>query len=330
MRLLQAKTNWNRRWAFLSALLAIAVPWVLILQAMQGRAAQEYRTSSKSEDAPTQDPRNQTDNKLQLYDSGDPNAEEQFVLELANRARKDPDAEGKRLDLDIREGLLPEHKELVGPRPPLAMNKTLLEVAREHSKDMSVNSYMKHEDLKGQSPDKRIKAAGYEWTTFGENIVAESKAKAQQLGDFLMIDKDVPNRGHRVNLLNLIPNSVYREVGVGIFHAKSPNKLGLRDFMTEDFGSTDAGPFILGVAYRDKNSNKFYDPGEGIAGVRIEPDRGSYYAITSRSGGYAFPCKGGQAPVKLKATWPGLPKPIEKEATISEENVKVDFVVAGK
>jgi hypothetical protein len=36
---------------------------------------------------------------------GDPTAGEQLVLEMINRARANPDAEGTRLSIDIHEGL---------------------------------------------------------------------------------------------------------------------------------------------------------------------------------------------------------------------------------
>src|SRR3990172_3896860 len=70
-----------------------------------------------------------------LYDSGDPTPAEQLILEYVNRARSDPVAEGQRLDIDIHEGL--PDPSLVGPRPPLAMSKILLNIAQTHSQNMS-------------------------------------------------------------------------------------------------------------------------------------------------------------------------------------------------
>src|SRR5438046_3154393 len=74
---------------------------------------------------------------------GDPTAGEQYALELMNRARANPSAEGARLAAnspyplpggDITEGLANPGN--VGPRPPLAMNSILLGTARAHSQDM--------------------------------------------------------------------------------------------------------------------------------------------------------------------------------------------------
>src|SRR5436190_20798975 len=68
------------------------------------------------------------------YDSGDPTADEQLVLEMINRARANPAAEGQRLGIDINEGL--PGGETATQQPPIAMNKILLGTARAHSKDM--------------------------------------------------------------------------------------------------------------------------------------------------------------------------------------------------
>src|SRR5438477_7171641 len=70
------------------------------------------------------------------YDAGDPPAAEQLVLEVINRARANPTAEGARLGIDITEGLTATQVSEVMVRPPLAMNKILLGVARAHSQDM--------------------------------------------------------------------------------------------------------------------------------------------------------------------------------------------------
>jgi len=37
------------------------------------------------------------------------------------------------------------------------------------------------------------------------------------------------------------------------------------------------------------NGNNRYDPGEGIGGVTVTSNAGTFYAVTSQSGGYAIP-----------------------------------------
>ena len=51
--------------------------------------------------------------------------------------------------------------------------------------------------------------------------------------------------------------------------------------------------FIVGTVWEDTNTNGQYDPGEGLAGVTVMPDSGTYYAVTGNSGGYAIPADAG-------------------------------------
>jgi uncharacterized protein YkwD len=264
------------------------------------------------------------------YDSGDPTNEEQLVLEMINRARSDPVAEGRRLGIDIKEGLTAEQQTLVGPRPPLAMSKILLGTARSHSRDMHDRNFFSHTNPDGQTFADRITNAGYHWMmggTIGENIAASSSATAAQLEDALMIDTGVAGRGHRVNLLDIRRDRVFREVGPGFFSGTAPNPSGFKDFITQDLGAVDGtAPFALGVVYRDSNGNKFYDPGEGLAGVTVRPDQGTFFAVTSNSGGYAFPT-GSSGSITVTASGGGLPSPVSRMTALAGNNVKVDFVL---
>ncbi len=262
------------------------------------------------------------------YDSGDPTADEQYVLEIINRARANPTAEGVRLGIDINEGLSTN----AVVRPPLAMSSILLGTARAHSQDMYTRKYFEHTDPDGKSPFDRIDGAGYDGIAEGENIAASSSASAASLEDLLMIDKGEPGRGHRVNLLNVGSSVVYREIGIGYYSGATPvsgssqqGVDGLKDFITQDFGTNSKGPFVLGVVYNDTNQNNFYDPGEGIAGVTITPDSGTYFAVTGTAGGYAIPV-GTSGTLTLTASGGSLSQPMTAHVTLTGSNVKVDFV----
>src|SRR5437899_2380730 len=74
-----------------------------------------------------------TEEPTKRYDCGNPTPDEQRILELINRARSTPSAEGDRLGIDISEGLPAEESSQLGPKTPLAMNAILLETARAHS-----------------------------------------------------------------------------------------------------------------------------------------------------------------------------------------------------
>ena len=164
---------------------------------------------------------------LTQYDSGDPHADEQLVLEYINRARANPTAEGTRLGIVITEGLTAQEMAEVQVRPPLAMNAKLLTIARAHSADMYTNNYFAHNDLQGNDPFQRMNNAGYNWTIAGENIATGSNETAGSLEDLLMVDAGTSGRGHRVNLLD-VKTDVYREIRVGFNAGASSNQQGFR------------------------------------------------------------------------------------------------------
>ena len=267
----------------------------------------------------------------QQYDSGDPTANEQYVLEIINRARANPAAEGTRLGIDINAGL--PAGQTATAKPPLAMNKILLGTARTHSADMYTRKFFAHTNPDLKDPFQRMNAAGYNFNSAGENIAASSNNSADALEDNLMVDKGDIGVGHRVNLLNTDPSTPFREIGIGYFSGAAPitgslqvGVNGLKDFLTQDFGMTAVGPFIVGVVYKDANTNNFYDPGEGLAGVTITPDSGNFFAITGTAGGFAIPV-GTTGTVMLTATGGALTAPLTMKVNLAGVNVKADFNV---
>lgn len=269
---------------------------------------------------------------------GDPTSGEQYALELINRARANPTAEGTRLGINpISEGFTAAEAADVGPRPPLTMNSILLGIARAHSQDMWTRNYFDHDDIPpGNSgadhwPWDRATDAGYNWNQFSENIASGSNHTPAALEDVLMIDSGYAGRGHRKNLLDVDDtSSIYmREIGVGYYSGMGDKSNVYRDVLTEDFGRRNAvGPFVVGVVYNDTNANNFYDPGEGLAGVtvRLNP-AGASYAVTASQGGYAF-LANTSAAITVEATGgPFGSAVVSKTVTpgFPGENVKIDF-----
>jgi hypothetical protein len=271
----------------------------------------------------------------QYTDYGDPTAEEQYVLEMVNRARANPDAEGSRLGIDIREGLSGADAACLGnpaaARPPLAMNRLLLQTARAHSQDMWTRSFFAHENPDGLDPFERMTAAGYSYSKAGENIATGSSHTVVQLEDLLMRDAGIAGRGHRTNLLDCYAAYYpppYREVGIGYYSNAAANALGYRNLLTQDFGRrSGTGPFLVGVVYHDANGNGTYDVGEGLSGVQITPNSGAYYAVTASAGGYAIPV-GTSGTLDVTASGGGLSSSIVKSVTLAGENIKLDFEAA--
>lgn len=229
---------------------------------------------------------------------------EQYFLELVNRARADPAAEAERFGISLNEGLAPDTLD-AAPGQPLAFNPDLTDAARGHSEWMLATDIFDHTGASGSSPGDRIEAAGYDdWITYGENLawkgstggVDDLTGWVADLHQNLFVDEGVPDRGHRVNLLN----DAFRESGVGIL---SDDFLDYDAVMlTQDFGATDDDlDFLLGVVFADQDNDAFYTPGEGLGGalVTVEGGNGSYSTYTTTSGGYQLALPAGIYDVEL-------------------------------
>lgn len=274
-----------------------------------------------------------------LYSIGEPTVEEQMYVEYINRARANPAAEGQRLkntsDPQVREAyaywkvnldLMAAQMAAIPPAPPLSINPKLTAAARAHSQDMLSKGFQDHTGSNGSTPESRIRAQGYNFNYWGENIFAYVKSVFYGHAGF-EVDWGTGGVGgmlvppyHRNN----IHQPLFREIGVG--NVKGQNGVYGPQVVTQDFGTiVGNGPFITGVAYRDANGNNFYDMGEGLGGVTVTVSGSSSYAVTSQSGGYSVPAPGnGSFTVSFSA--PGF-VPQQKNVVVSElANVKVDYL----
>jgi hypothetical protein len=183
----------------------------------------------------------------------EPTAEEQYMLQLVNRARSDPAQETRRLlavartDPAVRQMTrnwpLDRFARVMagfGPLPPLAFNPRLIEAARDRNEIILATNDQRH-TADGFLTNAAIAraddgAAYYEvgpgaWS-WGENLFAFSaNVRAESLKDYvdyfhagLMIDWGNPDFGHLRNLLAPGPGGAaragghrpYREIGIGL------------------------------------------------------------------------------------------------------------------
>ncbi|MEH6589611.1 MAG: MopE-related protein [Halioglobus sp.] len=79
---------------------------------------------------------------------------------------------------------------------PLTWNCQLTSASLGHSMDMANNNYFSHTNLNNEGPGYRITAAGYSWSTYGENIAAGYTSVATVVQGW--VDSD----GHCANLMN--------------------------------------------------------------------------------------------------------------------------------
>ncbi len=281
----------------------------------------------------------------QQYSHGDPTAEEQLMLEMINRARMDPKAEGTRLmdtpDQQVQQAYtywqIDKAKtksafSTYPSRPPLAFHPKLIQAARLHTADMVANNFQGHVGSNGSQLNQRYANQGYtSMGQYGENVAAYATSVWYGHCGF-NVDWGPQNQidlGHRSNIMNF-SGAVYTECGIGIQHTSGGLQSGTVGPMviTQDFG-IQSTRYITGVVYEDKNANGFYDVGEGLEGVKIQPSRGSYWAVSSASGGYAIPFSGNGA-VTLTASGGALGETMTVQATFSGDNLKVDFVPAAQ
>ncbi|MEO5712274.1 MAG: CAP domain-containing protein [Luteolibacter sp.] len=239
-----------------------------------------------------------------LYNFGNPNADEQLYIELINRARANPPAEGVRLatttdpsvtaayaQFGVDLTVLQNEFNAIAATPPLAPSEALTSAARSHSLWMLNNSTQSHNETNPTNdPGSRITAAGYNWSTYGENVYAYSTSTWYGHAGF-EVDWGTGGtygmqnpRGHR----NSIHNSSFREIGVGV-QLGSNGAVGPQ-LVTQDFGRQSADPsFGTGVSYYDLNSNSFYDAGEGISGLTVNVSGTTTYCLTATGGGWTVP-----------------------------------------
>ncbi|MGW7070620.1 sigma-70 family RNA polymerase sigma factor [Streptomyces sp. NPDC054855] len=88
---------------------------------------------------------------------------------------------------------------------PLTLNSKLDDAAQGHSDDMAERDFFDHTNPDGEDPGDRVTAAGYKWTTYGENIAAGQRTPAA------VMDSWMNSSGHRANILNCS----FKEIGVG-------------------------------------------------------------------------------------------------------------------
>lgn len=213
-------------------------------------------------------------------------AAEQYLLELINRARLDPQAEAARYGLSLNAGLAAGT--ISGtPVQVLAHNTQLEQAAIDHSEWMLATDTFSHDGIGGTNPGDRIEAAGYElrgsWT-WRENLAWTGSTGAIDLAQAVEDHHEGLYRsaGHRVNTFA----SDIREIGVGQVEGRFTHEGNTfnASMLTLNFASTGAEVFVTGVAYTDTDGDDFYSIGEGQSGLQITADGGT--AITAGAGGY--------------------------------------------
>ena len=107
------------------------------------------------------------------------------------------------------------------PTHPVIWNETLEKTAFLHSKDMQTRGYFAHYSKKGKSPADRLKAQGYRYRSFSENLFA-AEGYVPTVQEVVAAWKNSPS--HCKNLMS----TTVLEMGVGIYKAHYTQLFGSR------------------------------------------------------------------------------------------------------
>ncbi len=247
------------------------------------------------------------------------NANEQYLLELINRARLDPAAEAQRYGLaDLSRGFAPGSI-TAAAKQVLAPNQYLNISADNHSQWMLDTDTFSHTGVNGSRPGERMAAAGYpSFGTWGENL-----SWLGHTGGINLANEIEPHHrqlflsdSHRGGLLD--PG--LREVGLGQLRGEFIYQGVTYDasMLTQNFATSAGSPaFVTGVAYTDSNANRFYNIGEAAGATEVSSSLGGS-ATTVASGGYSLAVAYGNHRITFGSA--------QVDVAITGENVKIDLI----
>ncbi len=239
-------------------------------------------------------------------DNQHPDGIEQQMTWLMNRARTNPTREGTWLatmdDADVAGAisyfavdvnlLLAEFADIQA-KLPAAFDVRLYQAARAHSDYLIANDSQNHDDQLS-----RVVDAGFTYLSYRGNVFSYTRSGIHGHAGFNIDwgwgDEGMqPGRGHRQAIMSI--DGDYTHVGLSVVAEADP-ATGVGPFVTTgNYCSADTSQanhfnrFLVGTVWRDLNDNDQYDPGEGMGGISVRPDRGAYHAVTADSGGYAMP-----------------------------------------
>ena len=291
-----------------------------------------------------------------------PTAQEQLLLELANRLRLNPSGEfdtliqnaatGQAVQGNIGDamryfgvdlGALRSQLAAYGAVAPLAWNGTLAQAAEDHTQRMIAADLQSHQVPGEAGLGARITAAGYvNWSSLSENVFAFSQDPLQAHAGFVidwgyddadfsggMLRADWQQTGDGMqdaagHRAGLL-NAASTEVGIAMLAETNPSTSVGPWLVTQDFGTRwDYRPQLVGVVIADADGDAFYDVGEGMAGVTITATgTGGQFTTTSwGSGGYQMVLPAGRYSMTYEGG--GIVGSVTHLVTIGTANVKQD------
>jgi len=152
----------------------------------------------------------------------------EMLLALLSPVRKPAEPEKPSVH-SVLQKMVSLHNSNREPTSPLSLNSALCLAAQNHADWMARKQTMSHRGQEFSSPGLRIRQAGYEWKTYGENVAYGQTTPDEVMRVWLN------SRGHRRN----IKNSAFREIGIGYSVAVNGHIYWCVDFGSRGFSSVN-------------------------------------------------------------------------------------------
>jgi len=290
-----------------------------------------------------------------LISPGDaePTNNEQYMLELINRARANGNTEAARVGVGtVNSGspaIFGQAWTIQPAAPPVVWNDQLATAARNHAQRLFNDNWLGATDphnYQGTTPQSRVAAAGFtmctncpqQMTSGGaipgiENLgfagsgaaytPAQLITETGNIHSLLFVDSNTAGRLHRITIMH----TWFREVGAGMITGTIGGQG--RIYFLMDFGRAAGNQlFLTGVIYNDTvTANQFYTPGEGLGGIKVQAwQNGGLVAETTTyaSGGYRLPLAAGAYQIKLMNAAGGVQE--KGTVNLTTDNVKLDGI----
>jgi hypothetical protein len=274
-----------------------------------------------------------------------PDGNEQQMLWLANRARANPAQEGVWLatedDPDIAAArtlwgvnltVLQSDFAAIPAKPPAAFDVRLYNAAKAHS-DYIISIDTQTHDGQRQLVD----ASKFKWQSWAGIVFSFADHALYGHAGFNIDWGTGPNGmqdppGHRNAIMSVSGN--YTNVGYAVVPESNPNTDVGPLVITGNFCYANTGfadhynQFLVGTVWTDSNGNDQYDPGEGLGGISVTPDQGTYYAVTANSGGYSIPITS-TGTYQVTFSGSAVTTPVTRTVSIGSTSVLLDFKYSG-
>ena len=226
-------------------------------------------------------------------DGAHPSGLEQAMVWLTNRARTDPESEGIFLGALTAANILANYNGFgvnipkmmaefaaLDPRPPVAFDARIWDASRLHSEFMIADNRQSHDGQFTRIDNSGFKKNGGAASVFwrAQDPVHGHAALNVDWGGGTS-DGMQTGRGHRQAIMGQPhrPNmglAIVEDNDAGTQAGPLVTSIGYAAALTNN--PDHFNKFIVGTVWEDGNSNGLYDSGEGLSGVTVMPDGGTY------------------------------------------------------